>query len=119
MHACTGYGAMYRALILVSYLNLHTDVKLSIYLYVKQNSYNNMSFMHTHTDAVVMTQSVNSSAASVSSEGGESQSGGPSITIKIQSSDKSIVYSLSKVSNLKICGARHHQQLATVGLSCI
>ena len=67
--------------------------------YVKQNSY----IMSLHTDAVVMTQSVNSSAASVSSEGGDSRSGGPSITIKVQSSDKSIIYSLSKVSNLKIC----------------
>ena len=73
--------------------------------------------MHTHTDAVVMTQSVNSSGASVSGEGGESRSGGPSITIKVQSSDKSIVYSLSKVSNL--LNARCHQQVAIVGLSCI
>ena len=67
-----------------------------MYNYVKQNSYN----MSLHTDAVVMTQSVNSSAPSVSSEGSDSRSRGPSITIKVQSSDKSIIYSLSKVSNL-------------------
>ena len=53
-----------------------------------------------------MTQSVNDSAASVSGgtgEDGGSQKarGGPSITIKVQSSDKSIVYSLSKVSTTK------------------
>ena len=71
-----------------------------------------MSFTHTHhtsyTDAVVMTQSVCESAANVSGgagdDGGSRQSGGPSITIKVQSSDKSIVYSLSKVSVLFVIG---------------
>ena len=74
-------------------MHTHSHVKQNVIIHC---------ITHTFTDAVVMTQSVNEGAPSTSGDSGEgsgsSRSGGPSITIKVQSSDKSIVYSLSKVS---------------------
>ena len=49
-----------------------------------------------------MTKGVNESLSSASSTVYGVGSGGPSITIKVQSSDKSIVYSLSKVCSIFI-----------------